>query len=35
MRSIIDHQVKYRIERVPGVAALDIPADRSVKFMSG
>ncbi len=24
MRSIIDHQVKYRIERVPGVAALDI-----------
>lgn len=24
LRSIIDHQVKYRIERVPGVASLDI-----------
>jgi HAE1 family hydrophobic/amphiphilic exporter-1 len=24
MRKIIDHQVKYRIERVPGVASLDI-----------
>jgi HAE1 family hydrophobic/amphiphilic exporter-1 len=24
MRNIIDHQVKYRIERVPGVASLDI-----------
>jgi hydrophobic/amphiphilic exporter-1 (mainly G- bacteria), HAE1 family len=34
LRAIIDHQIKHRIERVPGVASLDIRGGRSVKSMS-